>query len=394
MLTRSGWLVALGAVATLVGGRLFGLAELFVVGGAMAVLPPAALGWVRLVEPRLGVERVVRPRHIQRGGSSRVDLHVVNRGHRLSPVLTLHDPVEGTRGVKLALARLAPESGRNASYRLPTGRRGRLRVGPLRAEVTDPFGLAQRRFVVAGTTSLTVFPTVESLAGLPSGAGRDDPLAGLVRHATGIGADDFSTLRPYVVGDDLRRVHWVCTARTGDLLVRQDDERWQGHVTLLVDGRLDHIGAEGFEAAVSAAASLVHAIGRAGDRVRLLGTDGTDSGSVDAHGAGEQLLEHLAVAARHRRGTLPVIPSDGRSLTGSLILLTGPSGSDVIALAADARRTFATVVVVRVVEEPTETWNPAPEPLPAGVELAVLGADEPFAPTWQTLLVRLAVGPR
>jgi len=100
------------------------------------------------------------------------------------------------------------------------------------------------------------------------------------------------------------------------------------------------------------------------------------------------------VAARHRGGALPVVPSDGRSLTGSLILLTGPGGSDAMALAAEARRTFATVVVVTVVEEPTETWTPAPEPLPPGVQLAVLGADEPFAPAWQALLVRLAVGRR
>ena len=300
--------------------------------------------------------------------------------------------------MRVALAPLAAGAQRDATYRLPTGRRGRIQLGPLRAEVTDAFGLARRRVVLAGTATLTVLPNVEVLEGLPSGAGRDDPLAGPIRRTTGAGSDDFATLRPYVVGDDLRRVHWASTARAGDLLVRQDDERWQGHVTLVVDGRSDRIGPDGFEASVSAAASLVHAVGRAGDRVRLLGTDGTDSGSVDAHGAGDQLLERLAVAALHGGGDLPVIPTDGRSMTGSLVLLTGPVAPDTAALAAEASHHFATVVVVSAVaapgagspgrSRPGAPATPSTAPAMADVEWTELAADQPFAPAWRELLTR------
>ena len=35
--------------------------------------------------------------------------------------------------------------------------------------------------------------------------------------------DEFHALRPYVIGDDLRRVHWPATAHSGDLVVRQLD---------------------------------------------------------------------------------------------------------------------------------------------------------------------------
>ena len=39
--------------------------------------------------------------------------------------------------------------------------------------------------------------------------------------------NDFLTLRDYEVGDDLRRVHWRSTARTGELMIRQDEARWR-----------------------------------------------------------------------------------------------------------------------------------------------------------------------
>jgi len=44
--------------------------------------------------------------------------------------------------------------------------------------------------------------------------------------------DDFYALRPYVVGDDMRKVHWPSTARRDELMVRQDELPWQGRVTI------------------------------------------------------------------------------------------------------------------------------------------------------------------
>lgn len=401
MLTRSGWLLLVAAVATLVAARVFAVAELFMLGATMAVLPVLAVTWVRRRPPRLRVERSVRPRRVHLGDASRVELRATNVAERRSPVLTLHDPVEGTVGARLGLAPLPPGAVQETGYRLPTNRRGVVHIGPLRTEVSDPFGLARRWFPVSGQASLTVLPAVEVLAGMPSGAGRDEPLAGPIRRSVGAGSDDFATLRPYVIGDDLRRVHWPSTARTGDLLIRQDDERWQGHVTLVLDSRRDRNDAEGFEVTVSATASLVHAIGRAGDRVRLLGTDGTDSGLVDGRTRGDVLLERLAVATLHDGGAFPVVPNDGRAMTGTLIHLTGRAvAADLSALLA-ARTTFATVMVVTVdgTEAPLRrTRRERPEPaepaMPPGLEAVPVLRDQPFAPAWQAALGRLAARTR
>lgn len=383
MLTRSGWLVLLGGIATLVTGRLFGVPELFVVGATATALPVLALAWVRRLPPQLQAERRVHPRRIHLGGPSRVELGVTNVGTRRSPVVGLVDPVEGTIGARVALSPLAAGSRQEAGYRLPTERRGILHIGPLRAEVADPFGLARRRLEVAGTASLTVLPAVDILTAMPVAGGRDEPLAGVARRAAaGSNTDDFATLRPYVVGDDLRRVHWPSTAKAGDLLVRQDDARWQGHVSVVLDNRADRIAAAPFELAVSAAASILHAVGRNGDRVRLLLADGTDSGLVDARGAGDTLLEHLALTDRQDTGSFPLLPTDGRQHSGTLVVLTGrPTPEDLAAVSA-GRTAFGSVVLVLAADRANDLA------MPPGVEVVRLDADHPFATGWAAAAAR------
>ncbi len=80
------------------------------------------------------------------------------------------------------------------------------------------------------------------------------------------------------MGDDLRRVHWPSTARRDELTVRQDERHQQGRTTVLLDVRRAVHTDVSFERAVSAAASLLVAATVRGDEVRLVATDGTDSG--------------------------------------------------------------------------------------------------------------------
>src|SRR5947208_3367232 len=80
----------------------------------------------------------------------------------------------------------------------------------------------------AAATRLTVYPRVDAIAAVPQTLGHD-PLAGADHpNAMGQVGEDFYALRPYQVGDDLRRVHWPSTARHGDLMIRQDEMPWQG----------------------------------------------------------------------------------------------------------------------------------------------------------------------
>ena len=73
--------------------------------------------------------------------------------------------------------------------------------------------------------------------------------------------DEFVTLREYEVGDDLRRVHWRSTARTGELMIRQDEARWRSRAAVVLDVNPGAHDAASFEVAVEAAASVTRATG-------------------------------------------------------------------------------------------------------------------------------------
>lgn len=377
MPTRAGWLVAVGGLASVVTGRLLALTELYILGAVALALVVVATLSVRRSLPPLVVERVIAPPRVHRGGDSRVELRVGNGGRRRSPLLDLHDPVAGTVGANMALAPIDAGGHRAVSYRLPTDRRGLLDIGPLTATRTDPFGVASRRTEVTGETHLTVLPTIEPLHRLPEAPGRDDPLSGTSRpHVVRPGGGEFASLREYVAGDDLRRVHWPSSARAGDLLVRQEDPPWQDHLTLVLDARAGRVSAERFEYAVTAAASIVHAVARIGDRVRLVMTNGTDTGLVDARAARQTLLEHLALVVVHDGDDpLPRPPIDGRRGTGNLIVVTGRPTEDDLGAVRALRSRFGSVVVVAV--EPMAA--PAEDP---GVALAILADDRPFGTAW------------
>ena len=118
-----------------------------------------------------------------------------------------------------------------------------------------------------------------------------------IRTPSAAAGEDFYALRPYVVGDDLRRVHWPSTARHDELMVRQDELPWQGRATVLLDVRRGARTPRVLELAVSAAASIVTACWRRRDLARLLATDGTDSGFAAGHPHVEAIMEYLAMVS-------------------------------------------------------------------------------------------------
>src|SRR6266545_3218441 len=259
MLTREGWFVGLGGVGLILMGRLLGVRELYALGAAAIALLILAAATMSVTRLRLEVGRELYPPRVHAGTLSRVELRVRNVSLRRTPVLRLADPVSGTRGAELLLGPLEPQGTARAAYRLPTDKRGVLKVGPLQVVLGDPFGLTSVATVAAPRTELTVFPRVDDIVAMPHTTGHDPHAGADHPNALGRPGEDFYALRPYEVGDDLRRVHWPSTARRDELMVRQDELPWQGRVTVLLDVRRTAHTPASLELAVSAAASIPHA---------------------------------------------------------------------------------------------------------------------------------------
>lgn len=350
MPTRRGLIAAATALAFVVGGRLFGLTELYVLGAATALLVGGATLYVRLLQPNVSIDRVLHPRRVHAQGQSRADLFLRNVGARSTPVLGIRDSFDhGTRSARFLAAPLQSGDVARAAYRLPTDRRGIYDIGPLEVRVTDAFGFASSTRMAAGTTQLTVLPRVDVISALPRTVG-DDPHAGATRASSVLGGgEDFYALRAYVQGDDLRKVHWPSTARLDELMIRQDEMPWQARATVLLDLRRSVHDAETLESAVSAAASIFEACRRSKSLIRLVTTDGTDSGFASGEQHAEAVLEHLATVEVTRGERLSLAASALRRSAngGALAVVTtsdasGPDLDSLVGLTA----TFGQVVVV------------------------------------------------
>jgi uncharacterized protein (DUF58 family) len=157
-----------------------------------------------------------------------------------------------------------PELGAGESvehhYSVTAWRRGVYPLGPLVVRWGDPFGLTQREAQLAEPFELLVHPRVEPLTDRPlTRMWEDPPMRPPISKPWPSGAE-FYGMRPYVPGDDVRKIVWRAYARTRELLVREAEQGISDKVVILLDNdeRFHSRGviSDSFETAVRAAASI------------------------------------------------------------------------------------------------------------------------------------------
>jgi uncharacterized protein (DUF58 family) len=390
MITRRGWLLVASGAAMFIAGRLLGLEELYVLGAAAILGVACALAYVRLSSVEVSASRLLRPQRVHIGAPCRVDLRVLNTGRGRTPPLTADDPFDNGRlTAGFDVPRLDSGEAGRAAYRVPTDRRGRFVLGPLRLLLEDPFGLAANRMTVAGTTTVTVYPRIERLAPLPPTPGYD-PNTGALQQGGRLQGEDFYALRPYQVGDDLRQVHWPSTAKADDLMIRQMELPWQQRATVLLDLRRNVHTAASLEMAVSAAASLLTASWRAGALIRLVTTTGVDSSFGTGPTHWEALLSTLAGVSASSSGALaPTIGRLRRRDLGGAVAVVTTSAAAAVDLAAvtrlrDRAGLVALVVFERSAYDPgaPEEDRPVPARLSQRIHLVRVTRHRPLTTAW------------
>ncbi|TDC64503.1 DUF58 domain-containing protein [Actinomadura sp. GC306] len=372
ILTPLGWGTAAASVLLYAAGWRLGYPEpaMFGVAGLAAVA--GAVLWT-LPQVRLDVRREVAPAKVARGEPAVGVLHVTNRGRGARGVRARD--AAGPGAVEVDIPRLRAGATRTVSYRLPTGRRGELPVGPLRLERADPLRLARRTREYGAPEVLLVRPRTVPLALLPSG--RAHHLEGPTSDRSPAGTATFHALREYVVGDELRHIHWKSSARTGTLMVRRLVDASLPTTTVVLEARP---GAwpepDDFELAVDAAASVAAAAAAAQFPVRVL----TGGGPVAETRGGpddlETLLDRLT-SVETREGAGSVVDAVRRVRGGgSLVAVLG--GAVELAGIAAVRSRFDRVVVLRVrAAEPASA--------PPGVRVVDFADLEGLADAWRRL---------
>src|SRR5690606_10667425 len=276
--------------------------------------------------------------------------------------------------VAVPLLRLRPGRDTVVGYPVPTNRRGVVDLGPLRVTRADPLGLVTVTLTYGAAVRVWVRPRRHPLSAVPAGVSPSlDGRVDRVPH----GSITFAALREYVVGDELRHVHWRTSARVGQLMVREHLDTSLPRIAVLLDNRsgswpgatMTRTGsgatAEGFEAACEAAASIVAAAVREDLTVtlHLVGAaDADDSvrrGVRGAVPAGPRLdrLAEATLTSPAPQPTTGAATSDSHALVeatarlrqhrvgDTLVYLTGSGGLADLGPVAALRGAYPTVLV-------------------------------------------------
>src|SRR5205085_7721244 len=178
------------------------------------------------------------------------------------------------------------------------------------------------------------------------------------------------------------------TARLDELMIRQNEMPWQARITVLLDVRRRAHSGESLELAVSAAASIVAACWQRGSLVRLVTTDGVDSGYGARHAHVEAIMETLASVGLSRDDRLTAVLG---SLTragnagGLVALFTADAPGAELEKVARLQWRFASLTVVlfeRSAYDVSAAGQARHRPAPSTGSVVRVDASHSFAAAW------------
>jgi uncharacterized protein (DUF58 family) len=227
------------AVAALTGGNPDTGNMLLLVFGLMAG-PFVVNGWiVVLMLLKLQVERTA-PEVAEAGAIFRVAISISNLRPLLSShLLLVNDQLSGPGGdqhPQVLFMKISPGERRTAEYQLRIATRGIYSLGPLKVSSQFPLGIGEKHQTFQLQQSLVIYPAPARL--LSGWRLREDELAAAAHsrmRTHGAAEDEFYGIREYRAGDNHRAVHWRSSARTGQLMVREQRPVRRAELVILLD---------------------------------------------------------------------------------------------------------------------------------------------------------------
>lgn len=222
-------------ILALLGGLATGRATFFAVAYLLfGVLFISAL-WASLSIAGVSLGRSTRSRRSQVGRTFTETFYVHNRSFLPKLWLEVNDYSDlPFHNVGRVTPTIAPRSTYTWTVETPCYVRGEFRLGPMRVATGDPFGLFEPQRTINATERIIVYPQAVPLIqfALPAAAlSGGDPQRFITQHIT----TNAASVRDYVVGDSINRIHWRSTARRGKLIVKEFELDPQVDLWLFVD---------------------------------------------------------------------------------------------------------------------------------------------------------------
>ncbi|HUZ77375.1 MAG TPA: DUF58 domain-containing protein [Chloroflexota bacterium] len=294
-------------IALAIAGVLFWLLALATgwqpagqVAVGLAVVLLLSAGWVLNNLWRFSLARPILPQTTQVGQVLRDTYTLANNSPLPKLDLEIRDrsTLPGHRGS--AICNVGPRQQVEHVVETLCEVRGVFTLGPTSAAGIDPFGLFSIERTLTPAVPVIVYPQVVDLGGfsMPRSLITEGTR---MRRRTPMQTLDPAGTRPYVYGDSVRRVHWLSSAHSGELMVKEFEFTPAADVWIFLDlQRFVHVGYGQHsteEYAVTAAASLAGHFLALGRSVGLVAAAESKL-VVEADRGDRQLLRILDLLAR------------------------------------------------------------------------------------------------
>lgn len=156
-----------------------------------------------------------------------------------------------------------PRAGRGiqttAQYKFHVDRRGSYIIGPLIVRSTDIFGFVAKEYTIPNESQIRVYPKIKDVK-LPHIPLRSSEQSRHMDRNASTMSDDLLGLKEYVMGDDVRLIHWKTSSRTQELFVRQRERQATLPLAIVIDlEEKSYASADEFDSAARLIASISYA---------------------------------------------------------------------------------------------------------------------------------------
>ena len=277
--------LVLGA-AGLLAGVAFGRPEPVILVGPLLIA--ALLALTVAEDPGLVVEVSLASERLLEGEDVRLDvrLRAASAVRWLELAIALPPGLVARDGLRVIGLQLEPGAEQQVSVAVSSRRWGSYRVGEVIVRARDRFGFFAYETSVDAGLALRVYPRPQALrrAIRPAETQMFSGDEVSRRHGDGI---EFADVRPYVPGDQIRRVNWRLSSRRPELHVNELHPERSTDVVILLDTFTDVIGADeesSLATAVRGANGIANHYLRRRDRVGLITFGGSIRWLVPAMG--------------------------------------------------------------------------------------------------------------
>ena len=269
---------------------------------AISFLIALSYFWTRAAVSNIYIRRILTSKSAATGDEIREEIYLTNRG-RL-PILLIelvdHSTLPGyTASVAENL------DARQTKRWFSTGtalRRGLFQLGPMTVRTGDPFGIFFAEFEFPQRSTFVVYPPISVMPDFQIPAGSQFGNTRSLERTQQI-TSDASTIREFVPGDAFKRIHWLSTARTGRIMVKEFDLEPSAGVWLILDMQRSVHAGSGDESteeyAVKIASALAYQQIRDGKSVGLAAIGRQRIFLEPQKGTGQlwKILESLAIVS-------------------------------------------------------------------------------------------------